>query len=461
MPPRTWKSPSLLPSKVSGSVKTLPSLSFGVIFSLLIGPMAMPQAIASESMAPESSLNDQVKAYGSLQGKVSLLEQTDGSGVEIVLRSRQAEGLSAQSKRNGQFQFGRVPCGTYTVTYSKPPYTSQTVRNIPVTEDSETLLDPVLLSWDRTLALGVNSGRHIYASPTMPWAATMGTEGLRLLAMDNGLAPLYRAPKVNPAGVAWSPDGQKLAFVDLNKEGTVTLLDVSHPQAPDWRRGGIALADEERPAWSPASDQVAYRTSDSDFEILTTAGASRSLSLPASVKFRTSSPMLFSPDSQALAFIGNDGRSNGLYRFQLTTQSVVKLCVFGPNPGNIIAFSADATQIYCTLPVDDAGSQYAFFAVPNDSRRGAPSKLLEGVSFQVALSRDQTYLAYYAREALTQVPCVGIANLATKQSLNVGLGGDGEIYLSDQAWLSDLSALLYWTDFDTRMIDLKPGVNLP
>ncbi len=122
----------------------------------------------------------------------------DPAGIEEVTVTVQELALETETDSNGNYGFGILPAGTYTLELSKAGYTTQTIPGIVVTEDSEIVQDAELAVAGGGGTTGTISGNVMHTAMPVT-GATVTVAGLALPPATTDPAGNYTIPNV-PAG---------------------------------------------------------------------------------------------------------------------------------------------------------------------------------------------------------------------------------------------------------------------
>jgi Tol biopolymer transport system component len=181
----------------------------------------------------------------------------------------------------------------------------------------------------------------------LAYASGSATDGSRIVVADARGRKLAALAGANDGHPSWSPDATRIAVDDLVAAG-VFVIDVK-----SGRRTGLAV-DGVSPAWSPDGDTVAFVDID-DRTVwgATPTGADRRRLLPASVGKVTS--LAWSPDGKRLAF----STPTGVYVAAADPLSVPKLVIAARNPGRP-SFAPDGQRLAFAA---DAGSAHRYRSV--------------------------------------------------------------------------------------------------
>lgn len=297
---------------------------------------------------------------GAVSGKATLFGQTSSAGITVTLTLASSNPsfapgatLTATTAADGTFSVDHVPAGTYTVTFSDPPFVSQSQSNVTVTESSAVTTTPVTLQISQTVL-----------SSTVDNIPVVSPDGTTLAYAQNGtlyIQPIGGQPQAlwsdtvnhyGPVGyITWSPDGQKLAFFDTSDTYVRTLyaINLADPEAILTLGQGTDF-HPFNVAWDPTSSEVAFNTGASTLDTATLTGATQSYALEPDYLIGN---IAWSPQNNQIAVIdtnqnynSSDANDNYLDMVSTTTGATSSIAALGTGTVNALFWKPDAGGLY-------------------------------------------------------------------------------------------------------------------
>jgi Tol biopolymer transport system component len=235
-----------------------------------------------------------------------------------------------------------------------------------------------------------------------------GRGDLFLVSIDGGQERRLTSTGLRKGSVAWSPDGQSIAFVELRKpQAVLVLVDIASGRMTQLGRGpGEVLGNELAPVWSPDGRTILYQASGSRnyFVVDRTTGAERRLVTDESVGWLFSP--VFAPQGRRVAAMWHRPPKAYLWSLGLDDGSQRRL----PGdqvPGYPITWGRDSL-IYLEGGVDSvAGAGKGTTIHRRDPATGRTTVFahlpMECLSGEIAISRDARTLVCPTMKLATDV----------------------------------------------------------
>ncbi len=148
----------------------------------------------------------------------------------------------------------------------------------------------------------------------------------------------------------WSPDSQKLAFVNLTKKGPVVkVLDLASGRTEDIAKfKGVNTA----PAWSPDGAQLAYSSSRHGSPDLFIYNTQTKEHTRVTTHYGIDTEPAWGPRGETLMFTSNRSRKPQIFRYSLLDESITRMTFEGDENANA-SYDSDGKNI---VMVHDGGN---------------------------------------------------------------------------------------------------------
>ena len=264
-----------------------------------------------------------------------------------------------------------------------------------------------------------------------------------------------------PEQLAWSPDGQQLAFLmEVPAEPTDFARSVYRPKAPKGAEWAAPPLIVERTYYQQDGRGLLESAYRQVFVLPASGGSARQLT---EGPYLHQGPLAWSPDSQSLVFSANRSsdweyqpRQADLYQLQLKDSRIQPLLT-GPGQHYHPVFSPDGLQLAFLFAPDKAVAYRNSKLQLLDLRTKAVQPLLKELdrSVENPVWQDNQQLVFqYEDRGLTKVARVTLRNRMADLVSDVSGANSGRPYLSGMFSLSDKGQLAYTRGSSQRLADV-------
>ena len=182
----------------------------------------------------------EIKKTGSIQGKATLADQTDHTGISIFI-----PGTSMQARTDalGAYLINEVPEGTYELRFEKSGYITVKITDLPVTSGETAHVEDMILSLSTGASgiISIENGK-VYSSSRTVTVYITASDDAKLYQMSDNPNFIGAAWNIIPPSRTWifDSDGEKrlyIKFADANglESAPVSdsiIIDTTPPVSP-------------------------------------------------------------------------------------------------------------------------------------------------------------------------------------------------------------------------------------